>query len=158
MQNVIESALDKAVTLARPFDAGVLDPQAAMTRRQADSLLNGLDAVTTSLAAPIFNRSGSFIGVSGVHPTFDAITKVAASVVLYRSGKLTLYSSNGTVAAAYDSFIVGRRTSEIGVDPALRALIEKGDTFVMESHDGAGRHIAQPPTWRSGPTGVRGVR
>jgi hypothetical protein len=40
VRNVIESALDKAVTLARPFEAAVLDPRAAMTRRQADISLN----------------------------------------------------------------------------------------------------------------------
>ncbi|HET6450301.1 MAG TPA: methyl-accepting chemotaxis protein [Spirochaetia bacterium] len=228
VQNVLENALDQAVALARVFEAGFADPDAAMSRRQANAILkyfiehspgiyaayvafepnafdgkdasfagqaghdstgrfiplwtrdehgagvlsplegydragagdyyqipriagrqavtnptasavNGLGALTTSLSAPIFNANRSFIGVAGVHLSLEAIARTVSTAVLYRTGTLTLYSSNGTVAAAHDSFIVGRRMTEIGLDPALRALIDKSEPFVMERKDAHGQ-------------------
>ncbi len=103
------------------------------------SAINGLGALTVSLSAPIYNKSRSFIGIAGVHLSLETIGKAVSSAVLYRTGTLTLYSSNGTVAAAHDSFIVGRKITEIGVDPAVKALIDKAEPFAIERKDISGR-------------------
>ena len=230
VQNVLENALDQAVTLSRVFEAAFTDSDAVMSRSQANAILkyfiehspgiygayvafepeafdgkdksfvgqagsdatgrfvplwtrddkgagvlsslrgyeragagdyyqiprisghqavtnptasavNGLGALTVSLSAPIFNGSRSFIGVAGVHLSLDAIAKAVSAAVLYKTGTLTLLSNNGTVAAAHDSFFVGRTLSEIAADPALRALVDKAEPFVMERRDASGQGL-----------------
>ncbi len=221
VQNVLENALDQAVTLSRVFEAASVVTNAGISRRQASSILQyyiehspglsgvyvafepnaydgkdenfvdeyghdstgrfiphwtrdakgagaveamqdydkpgpgdyyqiprvsghqvvlnpalytvqGAGVLMTSLAAPIFNKDRQFIGVAGVDLTLDTINKLVAGTVLYRSGSLTLYSQNGTVAGARDTSLVGRRIEDIGMDPELKARIEKFVPFAME--------------------------
>ncbi len=92
----------------------------------------GSQVLMTSLSAPIFNKNREFIGVAGVDLPLETITKVVAAAVLYRSGTLTLFSPNGTVAGARDASQVGRRATEIGVDADLLSRIQKGQAFSIE--------------------------
>ena len=78
----------------------------------------------TSLVAPIFNKDKAFIGIAGVDLTLDAIGKTVADTVLYKSGALTLYTANGTVAAAKDASVVGKTIADLGLDAKLKAAIE----------------------------------
>jgi len=99
------------------------------------------DVLMTSLVAPIFNKDRAFIGIAGIDLTLDGIGKVVEGTVLYKTGALTLYTANGTVAGAKDASLVGKKISDIGLDPALKANIEKREAFFMERKGAKGQQV-----------------
>jgi methyl-accepting chemotaxis protein len=99
------------------------------------------DVLMTSLVSPIFNKDKAFIGIAGIDLTLDGIGKVVADTVLYKSGALTLYTANGTVAGAKDASLVGKNLADLGADPALKANIEKRESFVMQRKGAKGQQV-----------------
>jgi methyl-accepting chemotaxis protein len=85
-----------------------------------------------SLVVPLFNAEKSFIGITGVDITLDRIQKLVAETVLYQTGSLTLYSSNGSVAAAKDPALVGKSAAEAGANRTLQERLGAMDPFVFE--------------------------
>jgi methyl-accepting chemotaxis protein len=92
-------------------------------------------SLMTSLSAPIFNKDRAFIGIAGVNLDLSGVDKMVATAVLYRTGTLTLYSSNDTVAGSKDTASLGKNITDVGADAALKTVIDKGDPFVLERTD-----------------------
>ena len=94
-----------------------------------------------SLVVPMFNLDKAFLGIAGIDITLDGIRKMVADDVLYRSGTLTLYSANGTVAGARDAAAVGKKASETeaGRAPAGQARI-RGPVRAGEKEREGRRH------------------
>jgi methyl-accepting chemotaxis protein len=100
--------------------------------------VQGKEVLMASLVAPIFNKDRVFIGIAGIDLTLDGIGAVVGQTVLFKTGALTLYSANGTVAGAKDASLAGKKMADIGIDPDLKALLEKARPFFMERTDAKG--------------------
>jgi methyl-accepting chemotaxis protein len=94
-----------------------------------------------SLVVPLFNRDRKFLGIAGIDMTLDRIQKMVAEAVLYQTGTLTLYSANGTVSAARDTTILGKKSSAIESDRALQGRLGSSESFVLQRTSARGADI-----------------
>ena len=97
------------------------------------------DTHRVSLVVPMFNAEKAFLGIAGIDITLDRIQKLVAGTVLYRTGSLTLYSANESVAAAKDAALVGKTAAETGVHKILQEKLGSMDPFVFERAGAGGR-------------------
>jgi methyl-accepting chemotaxis protein len=91
-----------------------------------------------SLVVPMFNRDKAFLGIAGIDIPMDAIQKMVAEDVLYRSGTLTLYSANGTVAGAREAAAIGKKASETESGRVLQDRLGSADPFALQRKSAKG--------------------
>ena len=102
----------------------IIDPLASSAQAKGVTIV--------SLVVPMFNLDKAFLGIAGIDITLDGIRKMVADDVLYRSGTLTLYSANGTVAGARDTAAMGKKASETEAGRALQGKLGSADPFVLQ--------------------------
>jgi methyl-accepting chemotaxis protein len=99
------------------------------------------DTRRVSLVVPMFNADKAFLGIAGIDITLDRIQKLVAETVLYKTGSLTLYSANASVAAAKDAALVGKTAAEAGANKVLQDKLGSMDPFMFERTGAGGRRL-----------------
>jgi methyl-accepting chemotaxis protein len=130
-----ESAADGAYYQA-PKKSGheaIIDPYKYKTQ--------GTEVLMSSLVAPIRNTEGRFIGIAGIDLTLAPLQKTVDEAVLFKTGRLTVFSADGKVAGAKDLAFIGRRGTEVGFDAADMEKLAQGQGFTRERKDARGRQV-----------------
>jgi methyl-accepting chemotaxis protein len=101
--------------------------------------IQGRKVLMTSLVCPVFNAKKAFIGIAGIDLALSEVEKQVVGATLYRTGHITLYSANGTVAGDRDPARVGKNASE--VDKTLAERVKAGASFVLMRPGASGQRM-----------------
>jgi methyl-accepting chemotaxis protein len=90
--------------------------------------IQGRGVLMLSLVVPI-QRGGRFVGVAGIDLTVSGLSGLISSAVLYRTGTVTLCTTDGYVVSARELARIGRQVDE--QDPDLAEPVAKAVEFCM---------------------------
>jgi methyl-accepting chemotaxis protein len=96
----------------------------------------GREVLMASLVVPI-KRAGGFIGIAGVDLTLDELQKMVADITLYRTGSLTLYAGDASVAASREAARIGKKVAE--AEATLASAVTAGTAFRLTRKTADGR-------------------
>jgi methyl-accepting chemotaxis protein len=78
--------------------------------------VRGETVITVQFRAPITNSRGEAVGVVGVVADMSYSQTLVTGITPYEVGRAELYSTNGTILAAHDTNIIGRRFQDTKLD------------------------------------------
>jgi methyl-accepting chemotaxis protein len=91
-----------------------------------DETETGTFVLMTSVCVPLRDRSGRFIGVSGVDIALDTLAEDVKRLSFFRTGSSAVISQSATIVAHPDASLLGKPLSESdppkGVDAVMRCL------------------------------------
>ncbi len=94
--------------------------------------VQGRDVLMVSLVVPVKNVTGKFAGIAGINLTLDGTQELIAGTTLYRTGRITLLSANGTIVGAKDVSLVNRKVSDLDGGADLAPMVGAGKEFSLE--------------------------
>jgi methyl-accepting chemotaxis protein len=115
--------------------------------------VQGKDVLMTSLVVPIFKEK-KFIGIAGIDLQMDDVQKLVTGTTLYRSGTLTLYSANGTVAGHREAGLLGKSVSDTA-DRAVAEKVRAGAAFTLMRAGPQGQMLTIGEPVEIGQTGMK---
>ncbi len=101
----------------------------------------GKNVLMTSLVVPILGADGAFMGIAGIDVLLDELQKSLSGTVLYKTGTLTLVSANGTIAAARDPTLTGRKIDDVETDTIFKEKLAVKSGFSMERKLASGKAV-----------------
>ena len=100
--------------------------------------VNGKDMLLTTASA-VVKKNNQFQGIVLVDISLDTVAKMVQDIKLYETGWAAVLTQNGTVVGHKDLNLVQKNifdTEEVGNKTALKAAMEKGNSFVETHFDG----------------------
>jgi methyl-accepting chemotaxis protein len=94
--------------------------------------VQGRDVLMVSLVVPVKDAAGKFTGIAGIDLTLDAIQQFVAGTTLYRTGRITMLSANGTIVGAKDISFVNRKVTDLDGGAELAPMVATGKEFSLE--------------------------
>ncbi|RXJ92736.1 chemotaxis protein, partial [Aliarcobacter trophiarum LMG 25534] len=97
----------------------------AITEPYTYEMANGKKVLMVSISAPIFVNE-KIIGVVGVDFSLETLNKKISELVLFETGYLSLYETNGIVVSHPKTESIGKPFSDLTTNPIILRIVEDG--------------------------------
>ncbi len=98
--------------------------------------VHGVPTMVSTLAVPLLDSVGTFIGIVGVELPLGSMEDIvaAARIGSFRQAYVHVYSADGTVAASADIGYLGKKIEETTDEPKFASAVRQHKAFTMERH------------------------